>query len=123
MVRRVLIVEDSEELLEVAATILRGAGYEVGTRKTGPSALATILAHPPDLLLLDVMLPAMSGFEILQTLREDRRTKDLKVIMVTSLNKPFDQEKAKALQVVEYIQKPYHPATLLARVKAHAPLN
>lgn len=121
MGRRIFIAEDNPHLVKIAITKLERAGYEVEIKGTGPTALAAILANPPDLAILDVMMPAMTGFEVLAKLRANPKTEKLPVIMLTSLKESFDKEKAKGLNVVDYMVKPYRPADLLSKVEKLVP--
>src|SRR5579863_2091198 len=121
MPARIMIVEDNEDLAGLAKATLERNGYLVAHRITGPTALGTILADPPDLLILDVKLPTITGFEVLRELRSMPQTADLPVIMVTALNTPADKAKAKELGAADYIVKPYMPSQLIDAVKRHLP--
>lgn len=121
MPARIMLVEDNEDMAGLARAILERHNYIVSHRITGPTALGAILADPPDLILLDVMIPTLDGFEILRELRKDPRTANLPVIAVTALNTPADKHKAAELKVAEYIVKPYLPSQLIDAVKRHLP--
>ena len=84
MSRRVLVVEDSAVIQRLIAVCLRPAGVEVETRDDGPSGLDAALQSPPDLMILDVGLPRMDGWQVLERIRTDARTRNLKVLVLTA---------------------------------------
>jgi putative two-component system response regulator len=119
----VLIVDDNAENLTVLGELLRGR-YRVRAAASGAAALQAALRLPrPDLVLLDVMMPGMSGYEVLQRLREDPRTRDIPVIFTTAMDATADEEHGLALGAVDYLTKPLRPAIVLARVQTHLDLK
>ena len=110
---RVLVVEDNARTQEAIALYLRHAGYEVDLAATGPDALASAAARQPDLIVLDLMLPGLSGLDVCRTLRE--RT-DVPIIMVTA--KATEEDKLAGLRsgADDYVTKPFSPRELVARV-------
>ena len=115
----VLIVEDDPSLALLARLVLERAGFSVRQAADGPLALEALAADPlPDLVLLDVMLPRLDGFEVLRRIRADARTKDLPVIMVTSFSRDQDAARGRALGANDYIIKPVMDADFLRRVRA-----
>lgn len=112
----VLVVEDDASLRLGLNKALRSAGYAVRVAATGPDGLDAALAATPDLVLLDVMLPGMNGFEICEELR--RRDADLPIIMVTAKGEEPDKIRGLQLGADDYVVKPFGVAELLARVDA-----
>ncbi len=114
-----LIVDDEPSNLSIFVKLL-SPNYQVRACKTGAQALLAAHSAPrPDLILLDVMMPGMDGYEVLSRLREDVATQDIPVIFVTALSDDLDEEKGLALGAVDYLVKPVRPAIMLARVRSH----
>jgi signal transduction histidine kinase len=119
----VLIVDDAPNNLRLLADILHEAGYVVRPVRNGAAALASAQAAPPDLILLDIMMPDMDGFEVCQHLKADTLTADIPVIFISALDDIEDKVKSFALGGVDYIQKPFHAEEVLARVQTHITLR
>jgi DNA-binding response OmpR family regulator len=117
---RVLIAEDEPHLLESLSFILGREGYEVGTALDGEAALAALLADPPALMILDVMLPKINGFELLRQIRADGRLKALPVIILTAKGQTRDRETAAALGADLFLTKPFANKDVVAAVKTLA---
>lgn len=105
MAYRILIVEDDDFLRSLAVTKLQAEGFVMDIAPTGDDGLAKIMALPPDLVILDLMLPNVSGFEVLQKIRENEATKKLKVIVFSNLGEEEDIKKCLDLGVSEYLVK------------------
>lgn len=120
MKTRVLIAEDEPHLLESLSFILGREGYEVGTALDGEAALAALLADPPALMILDVMLPKINGFELLRQIRADGRLKALPVIILTAKGQTRDRETAAALGADLFLTKPFANKDVVAAVKTLA---
>ena len=119
----ILIVDDNPENLTVLGELLRNH-YQVRAANSGPSALRlAMLAPRPKLILLDVMMPGMDGYEVLRLLRADESTSGIPVIFTTSLDATEDEELGFTLGAVDYITKPLRPAIVLARVRTHLELK
>ena len=114
--RRVLVVEDEEALLLGLEENLKYEGYEVYTAKDGADALEQAAAHAPELILLDVMLPRMSGYEVCRTLRDKGCT--MPIIMLTARQDEFDKLHGFEMGADDYVTKPFSIKELLARVRA-----
>ncbi|MBI5331359.1 MAG: two-component system response regulator [Betaproteobacteria bacterium] len=113
-----LIVDDMPENLLVLGGLLRAAGYRVKAARSGEAALRYAAQTPhPDLILLDVMMPDMDGYAVLDHLRAERATCDIPVIFVTALDGAQDEERCLAAGGADYIAKPIKPAVVLARVQ------
>lgn len=112
---RILVVEDEESFSDPLSYTLRKEGYEVAVAGTGTDGLRIFSAHGADLVLLDLMLPGMSGTEVC---REIRRTSSVPVIMLTAKDDEFDKVLGLELGADDYVTKPYSSRELLARIKA-----
>ncbi len=103
--KRILLVEDDDALANVYVTRLQAEGFDVRRVANGEEALASALAYQPSLVMLDVMMPKVSGFDVLDILRNTPETANLKIVMLTALSQESDQERARALGVDEYLIK------------------
>jgi diguanylate cyclase (GGDEF)-like protein len=114
---RILVVDDEPDIAIMIKVNLRSAGYDVAIASNGEEALAQAQEMPPDLVLLDIMMPGVDGFEVLRTLGRDPRFATTCVIMVTA--KPLQADKVRAITqgADDYIVKPFDPVELLIRVK------
>jgi CheY-like chemotaxis protein len=115
----ILIVDDVPVNLELLAEMLRERGYEPRPVPGGRLALQAARAEPPDLILLDINMPEMSGFEVCAHLKADAALKDIPVIFITAFAETEDKVKAFALGGVDYITKPFQAAEVAARVATH----
>ncbi len=113
---RVLLIEDNPGISRLVEFKLSHEKMKVVVADNGITGLSKAKEMMPDLILLDVMLPGIGGFEVLQAIREDPQTKDLKVIMLTSKNREEDLERGFALGVLEYISKPFKLGELMMRI-------
>lgn len=103
--KRILLVEDDDALATVYQTRLQAENFDVRRVDNGEDALATALNYKPDLVLLDVMMPKVSGFDVLDILRNTPETANLKIIMLTALSQDSDKERAQSLGVDDYLVK------------------
>ena len=103
--KRILLVEDDDALANVYLIRLQAENFDVLRVANGEEALATALKYHPDLVLLDVMMPKVSGFDVLDILRNTPETSNVKVVMLTALGQESDIERAKALGVNDYLVK------------------
>ena len=114
----ILIVDDSPENLSVLGELLHDAGYRVKVANAGPTALnLASQSPPPALILLDVMMPEMDGYQVLRQLRSDEATRDIPVIFLTAMDADEDVERAFNTGIADYIIKPIKPVVVLARVR------
>ncbi|GAD57211.1 MAG: DNA-binding response OmpR family regulator [Limimaricola cinnabarinus] len=120
MARRVLLIEDEPNIIEAVSFILSRDGWTVHTHSDGLSAVERVRAHPPDLVILDAMLPGRSGFDILQELRGDPATRTLPVMMLTARGQARDRDLAMRLGATHFMTKPFSNAEVLDRVRALA---
>jgi CheY-like chemotaxis protein len=109
---RVLVVEDSAVIQRLINVCLRPAGVEVETRDDGPTGLEAALENPPDLLILDVGLPRMDGWEVLERIRTDERTKGVKVLVLTAHAQEETRERADRGGADWFLTKPFRPDDL-----------
>lgn len=115
---RVLIVDDEPNILLSLEFLMQQAGLEVTTAADGEQALDLIHEQTPDLILLDISLPGMSGFDLLEQLRKSPDTRTLPVVMLTAHGREVEKEKGMALGANDYITKPFSTRALMARVQA-----
>lgn len=115
--RRVLLIEDEPNILEAIRYILSRDGWRVDAHSDGKSALEAVHRHAPDLVILDVMLPNRSGFDILQDLRADEETRDLPVLMLTARGMAEDRALAERYGVSRFMTKPFSNAEVLECVR------
>src|SRR5262245_28994395 len=118
MAARVLIVEDESDIRDLLAFHLGREGYLVAVSRTGADALRQIRAGPPDLVLLDLMLPEIDGLEVCRRLRQDPRTASLPIVMLTAKSEEVDRVLGLELGADDYIVKPFSPKEVVARVRA-----
>lgn len=118
----VLAVDDTPENLDVVKGILTPE-YIVKAAISGPMALKIVEKQPPDLILLDIMMPEMSGYDVCEKLKSNPDTKDIPVIFLTAMNQTADESSGFELGASDYITKPVNPPILDARVKTHLALN
>jgi CheY-like chemotaxis protein len=103
--KKILLVEDDEILATVYKQRLELEGFDVQHAKDGEAALSVATEYMPDLILLDVMMPKLNGFDVLDILHSTEKTKHIKIIMLTALSQPKDEERAKALGANEFLVK------------------
>jgi two-component system phosphate regulon response regulator PhoB len=115
---RILVVDDERDITALVAYHLAKAGYRVTTAGTGPAALEAVATEPPDLVVLDLMLPGRSGYEVLEELRRREATHDIGVILLTARREETDRIKGLAGGADDYLTKPFSPEELVLRVGA-----
>jgi two-component system phosphate regulon response regulator PhoB len=118
MTERVLVVDDEPDLLELVRVNLRQAGFEVDVAEAGQQALDQLRRTPPDLMLLDLMLPDVSGTEICRQVRQDPELSGLPIIMLTAKADEVDRVVGLELGADDYVTKPFSPRELVLRVRA-----
>ena len=119
----ILIVDDTPVNLQLLTRILTKRGYEVRAVLNGARALASVEAAPPDLILLDVMMPEMDGYEVCRHLKASGETHDIPVIFISALEDVEDKVKAFEVGGVDYVTKPIQVTEVLARVQTHLTLR
>jgi diguanylate cyclase (GGDEF)-like protein len=118
---KILIVDD--EMVNIKVLIATLDGYECAIAKNGEKALQLVEASPPDLILLDVMMPEMDGYEVLHQLKENKKTSHIPVIFITAKGQANDETKGLEMGAVDYIAKPFTPSIVQARVAVHTELK
>lgn len=119
----ILIVDDTKANLRLLASMLTKQGYHVRPVPDGSKAIAASLAHPPDLILLDIVMPEMDGYDVCRQLKADPRTRDIPVIFISALNDSENKVNAFAVGGVDYISTPFQEEEVLARVNLHLELR
>ena len=123
LVDRILVADDEPDIVNLAKVILEGEGYQVSVASNGVEALRKAEAELPDLILLDVIMPAKSGWEVCKTLKSQDKTKHIPVVIFTVLSKPLGDDvsrmRAEEAGCDGYLAKPFTPEGLLAEVKKH----
>ncbi|MFP4140792.1 MAG: response regulator [Planctomycetota bacterium] len=115
---RILVVDDNEQNLELLVEYLDSLDCTIETAIDGIDALEKVQQTPPDLILLDIMMPRMSGFEVCRKLKSDPETRDIPIIMVTALNELGDIERGVESGTDDFISKPVNRLEMLTRVKS-----
>ena len=121
--KTILIVDDKTNNLQLISTYLKKANYKILIAQNGMKAIKTALMLHPDLILLDVMMPGLNGFDVCRQLRAEPQTKDIPVIFMTALTATKNKVQGFQLGAVDYITKPVEEQELLARIETHLTLN
>jgi two-component system, cell cycle response regulator DivK len=121
MSRSILVVEDQEDNRQILRDLLGSAGYDMAEAENGADALTAVAAKRPDLILMDIQLPIMDGYETTRRLKADPATNAIPIIVVTSYALSGDETKARASGCDAYVTKPYSPRALLAKIKEFLP--
>ncbi len=114
----ILVVDDVPVNIQLLVTYLSAEGYEVVSAKDGHDAMKAVKEHGPDLVLLDVMMPKMNGFDVCEVIKSDDATKFIPVILVTALNEPEDKVKGMESGADDFLTKPFNKLELLVRVRS-----
>jgi two-component system, cell cycle response regulator DivK len=119
--KTILYIEDNEFNRKIVRQLLAKTSYRLAEAFDGEAGVASALDTPPDLILMDIQLPKISGLEATRQLRGDARTADIPIIVVTSFALSGDEQKAKAAGATAYLAKPYSPRELLAKIRELVP--
>lgn len=117
MAKTILIVEDEQNLVELLKFRLEANGYHVETAFDGEEGLSKIEKLKPDIVILDIMMPRMHGYDVCRKAKENTGTKDIPIIMLTARTQKKDEEQAKACGADSFIAKPFEPAELMAEIE------
>ena len=117
MTKTILIADDEPNIVISLEYLLQRAGYRVVVARDGQEALDAIAAAAPDLVLLDVMLPRVSGFEVCQTVRENPALAPMRIVMLTAKGRDVERSKGLALGADAYVTKPFSTQDLLAQIR------
>jgi two-component system, cell cycle response regulator DivK len=121
MSKRILVVEDQEDNRQILRDLLTSAGYEMSEAGDGQEALVQVGKTRPDLILMDIQLPIMDGYEATRRIKSDPKTKAIPIVVVTSYALSGDEAKAREAGCDAYVTKPYSPRALLAKIKEFLP--
>jgi two-component system, cell cycle response regulator DivK len=121
MSRTILVVEDQEDNRQILRDLLGASDYEMLEAENGEEALAAVAKRRPDLILMDIQLPIMDGYETTRRLKANPDTKNIPIIVVTSYALSGDEGKARDAGCDAYVTKPYSPRALLAKIKEFLP--
>ena len=119
--KRILVVEDHEDNLQILRDLLKSAGYEMLEAGDGAAGVAVAAAEKPDLILMDIQLPVLDGYEATRRIKADPALAKIPIIVVTSYALSGDEGKAKAAGCDAYVTKPYSPRQLLAKIREYLP--
>ena len=114
--KKVLVVDDEPDIVELARIKLTHEGFDVTTANSGEEALAAVAIERPDVIVLDVMMPGITGWEVAHRLRDDPETRDIPILMLTALGLP-EERPLGFPDITEYYTKPFQPSTLAKMVR------
>jgi two-component system cell cycle response regulator DivK len=121
MSKRILVVEDHEDNRQILRDLLGNAGYEMIEAETGEAGVAAAAAQRPDLILMDIQLPGLDGYEATRRIKADPALRSIPIIVVTSYALSGDDVKAREAGCDAYVTKPFSPRNLLAKIKEYLP--
>ena len=121
MSKLILVVEDQEDNRQILRDLLASAGYDMTEAENGEDAIASVKAQRPDLILMDIQLPILDGYEATRRIKADPQFANIPIIVVTSYALSGDESKARDAGCDAYVTKPYSPRQLLATIKEYLP--
>ena len=121
MSKRILVVEDQEDNRQIIRDLLSATDYEIMEAETGEQALEAVAKQRPDLILMDIQLPGIDGYETTRRIKADPALRSIPIIAVTSYALSGEEQKARAAGCDEYVPKPYSPRQLLAKIRQYLP--
>ena len=119
MSKRILVVEDQEDNRQIIRDLLSATDYELTEAISGEEALVAVAKRRPDLILMDIQLPIMDGYEATRRIRAEPGLQSIPIIAVTSYALSGEEQKARAAGCTDYVPKPYSPRQLLAKIREH----
>ena len=117
MSKKILVVEDTEDNRQILRDLLSMAGYDMIEAHDGAEGVAKASEHKPDLILMDIQMPVMDGYEATRRIKADPALKAIPVIAVTAYTSPEDEEKARTAGCDDYVAQPFSPRQMLAKVR------
>ena len=121
MSKRILVVEDQEDNRQIIRDMLTATDYEIIEAESGEQALEAVAKQRPDLILMDIQLPGIDGYEATRRIKADPALRSITIIAVTSYALSGEEQKARAAGCDEYVPKPYSPRQLLAKIRQYLP--
>lgn len=119
MAKKILIVDDNQDTLNILGAILKREGYQVLLAKDGLEAIEKVREASPSLILLDIMMPKIDGFGVLQALKQDSRFMKIPVLVVTAKTDPISKNQSLGLGASDFLIKPVNPAEIIRKIKQH----
>jgi two-component system, cell cycle response regulator DivK len=119
MSKRILVVEDQNDDRQIIRDMLVGTGYAITEAEDGEQALAAVAKERPDLILMEIQLPSMDGYEAMRRIRTDPALSSIPIIAVTSFTPSGEEKKARAAGCDDFVPEPYSPRELLAKIRQH----
>lgn len=119
MTKRILMIEDTEDNRQILRDLMASAGYELIEAADGAAGVAMAAEHKPDLILMDIQLPVLDGYEATRRIKANPALRAIPIIAVTSYALSGDEEKARAAGCDGYVAKPFSPRQLLATIREH----
>jgi two-component system cell cycle response regulator DivK len=117
MSKRILVVEDQEDDRQIIRDMLAGTDYEITEAEDGEQALTAVAKERPDLILMEIQLPSMDGYEAMRRIRTDPALSSVPIIAVTAYAPSAEEQKARAAGCSDFVPKPYSPHQLLAKIR------
>ncbi len=121
MSKRILVVEDQKDDRQIIRDMLAATDYEIAEAEDGEQALAAVAKERPDLILMEIQLPSMDGYEAMRRIRTDPALLSIPIIAVTSYAANEEEQKARAAGCDDFVPKPYSPRHLLAKIRHYLP--
>ncbi len=121
MSKRILVVEDQVDNRQILRDLLTSVGFQLLEAENGADGIAAAEAHKPDLILMDIQMPVLDGYEATRRIKADPALRAIPIIVVTSYALSGDEEKARTAGCDDYVTKPYSPRALLAKVRQYLP--
>lgn len=119
MSKRVLIVDDNQDAIHILTAVLKRGGYLVSVAKNGVDAIDKVREEQPALILLDIMMPKMDGFEVCQEIKGNEETRNIPILMITARKDAESRKRGLEVGASEYLVKPIHPAEVLRKVQEY----